>query len=192
MQKYSPSEFVKNIYALTITKLFYRPARFIRRPIYMRGKESICYRNGLTLGYSCRFDLPGKRKTLFIGENCEFGDNVHIVAHEKVKIGKDVLIASKVFISDTNHGNYKGEVQDSPYTHPNNRILVTKPVYIGDRVWIGENVVILPGVTIEDGCIIGANSVVNTDIKKNTMVAGSPARVIKIYDEKEKKWLPKS
>ena len=102
---YSISEFISTTFALISTKLVYKNARLIRRPIYMRGKSSISYGEGLTTGHACRFDLPGgNKKTLIIGKNCEMGDNVHIVAHEKVVIGDNCLMASKIFISDTNHG----------------------------------------------------------------------------------------
>ena len=50
---------------------------------------------------------------------------------------------------------------------------------IGNDVWIGQNAVILPGVQIGDGAIIGANSVVGTDVAPYTIAAGNPARVIK-------------
>lgn len=60
----------------------------------------------------------------------------HIVAHERVEFGDDVLVASKCFISDTNHGE-----NESPEIAPNKRKLVTHPVKIGKKVWIGENVV---------------------------------------------------
>ena len=136
---YSISEFISTTFALICTKLFYKNARLIRRPIYMRGKSSISYGEGLTTGHACRFDLPGEnKKTLIIGKNCEMGDNVHIVAHEKVVIGDNCLMASKIFISDTNHGNYAGENQSSPNTPPNDRNRITKPVSIGNNVWIGE------------------------------------------------------
>lgn len=113
----------------------------------------------------------------------------HIVAHEKVEIGNDVLIASKVFISDTNHGNYSGEIQDSPITKPSERHLFSSTVNIGDRVWIGENVVILAGSRIGDGCIIGANSVVKDEWPNNTILAGIPARALKKWDKEQGKWV---
>ncbi len=53
------------------------------------------------------------------------------------------------------------------------------PVIIGNDVWIGANVVIMNGVTIGHGAIIGATSVVTKDVPPYTIVAGSPARVIK-------------
>lgn len=55
---------------------------------------------------------------------------------------------------------------------------------IGNDVWIGQNAVILPGVNIGDGAIIGANSVVDSNIAPYTIVAGNPAKVIrKRFDE---------
>ena len=50
---------------------------------------------------------------------------------------------------------------------------------IENDVWIGQNAVILPGVQIGDGAIIGANSVVGSDVDPYTIVAGNPARVLR-------------
>ena len=184
---YSPTEYCKNVYYLIMTKLTLRKARFIRRPIYIRGRKSLFGGEGLTTGRHCRFDLDGTRPTLFIGNNVEMGDMTHIVAHEEVKIGNNVLIASKCFISDTSHGVYSGEKQDSPSTPPSLRQLKTKPVIIGDNVWIGENVVILAGAEIGNGCIIGANSIVKKKIEDNCIVVGN-SRIIKQYDTTEQCW----
>lgn len=186
--KYCFGELISTVFSLVLTKLFYRPARLIRRPLYMRGRRSFQIGKNLTTGHACRFDLDGKKKTLFIGENCEFGDYTHIVANKRVVIGDNVLIASKVFISDTSHGGYKGNSQDSPLTIPNKRDLLFHQVVIGNNVWIGENVVILPGAEIGDGCIVGANSVVVKKIESNSIVVGSPAHVIKKWDEENKVW----
>jgi acetyltransferase-like isoleucine patch superfamily enzyme len=156
----------------------------------MRGKTSIQYDSGFTTGHACRFDLPGgRKKTLFLGKNCILGDNVHIVAHERIVIGDNCLMASKIFLSDTSHGEYNGNEQCAPTIPPNDRKLKSKPVTIGNNVWIGENVCILPGVAIEDGCVIGSNSVVNKSIPKNCIVAGVPAKIIKIYDENKGEWI---
>lgn len=184
---YSPSEYIKNVYSLILTKLTIRQARFVRRPIYIRGRKSLFGCIGLTTGRFCRFDLEGSKQTLIIGDNCEMGDMTHIVAHEKVEIGNNVLIASKCFISDTSHGIYKGDDQDSPDTPPNQRKLVTKPVKIGSNVWIGENAVILAGAEIGDGCIIGANSVISKKIPGGCIVVESN-RIIKKYNDSEKTW----
>lgn len=184
---YSASEIVKTACSLLTTKLCFSQARLIRRPVYIRGKKSIIGGVNLTTGRFCRFDLQGESPSLFIGDDCEFGDMTHIVAHLKVEIGNNVLIASKCFISDTNHGKYKGKEQDSPHIAPNKRELQSSPVTIGNNVWIGENAVILAGAMIGNGCIIGANSVITRSIPDNCIVVGNN-RIIKKYNETTRNW----
>lgn len=191
--KYTISEIISIVYALVCTRLFYRGARLIRRPFYCRGKSRLQFGKGFTTGHHCRFDLLGESndnlKKLIIGKNCKIGDNVHIVANEKVIIGDNCLMASKIFISDTSHGEYNNSnINSSPNVAPDERPLHTKPVKIGNNVWIGENVCILLGAKIGDGCIIGANSVVNRDIPSNCIVAGVPAKVIKVWDAELSIW----
>ena len=55
-------------------------------------------------------------------------------------------------------------------------------VHIGDNVWLGFDVVILPGVTIGEGAVVGARSVVDSDIEPFTVVAGNPARAVRRLD----------
>lgn len=185
---YILSEFLANIYSWVFTKIYYPQARLIRCPVYIRGRKSLKIMSKLTTGHHCRFDLPGDKETLYFGNNCEIGDNVHIVAHEYVKIGNNVLVASKVFISDTSHGIYNGVHQSSPTSTPNERDLKTSQVIIGDNVWIGENVVILPGSRIGNGSIVGANAVVQGEVVENTIVVGIPAKAIKKFDFEKKSW----
>ncbi|WP_418793931.1 DapH/DapD/GlmU-related protein [Paenibacillus phytohabitans] len=146
---------------------------------------------GFTTGYSCRIEMYGEvvKDKLIIGENCIIGDYAHITANKKVTIGNNVLMASRVFITDTGHGNYSNFSEKSaPLIPPNERPLYCNEVLIGDNVWIGENVSILPGVTIGNGCVIGANSVVTKNIPLNSIAVGNPARVVKQYDIVTKKW----
>lgn len=190
--KYSFTELIKNVYSYGLTRLCYKRARLIRRPVYIRGKKSLAGARGLTTGRMCRLDLDGSRETLYIGDHCEFGDYMHIVAHSKVVIGDHVLAASKVFISDTDHGSYSRMEQDAPSVPPGDRKLYSRQVRIGDRVWLGENVVVLAGVEIGCGCIIGAGSVVSQSIPANCIAAGIPARVIKRWDEEQGLWIRES
>lgn len=171
------------------TKIFYRKARLIRFPIFIRGKKGFFYTKGFTTGRNCRIESSNKKTTLIIGENARIGDYVHICAEENVTIGKNVLIASKAFISDTSHGNYTGMNQTSPLTNPSERPLFSKKISIGDNVWIGENVVILAGVKVGNGCIIGANSFLsNKEYPDYSIIVGTPAKVIKTYNFKTNKW----
>jgi len=187
------SEIIKMCFSFVKTRIFYPGAVLIRQPFYLRGKPRFQYGRGLTTGYNCRIEIFGakndKVKKLVLGKNCNMGDNVHIVASESVTIGDNCLMASKIFISDTSHGNYSGfEEISTPYDPPVKRVLITRPVTIGNNVWIGENACILSGVSIGDGCIIGANSVVTKDIPNDCIAAGSPAKVIKQYNVQKVTW----
>lgn len=165
--------------------------RIIRRPAYIRGHRHIILGNNFTSGVGMRLDafsIHGK-VCLEIGDNVEVNDYVHIGAINAVKIGNNVLIASKVFISDHNHGFYglNGR-HDSPLSIPKDRELSFSSVTIEDNVWLGEFVVVLPGVTIGKGSIIGSMSVVSKSIPPFSIAVGSPAKVIKKYNFDSARW----
>ncbi|MEI2393118.1 DapH/DapD/GlmU-related protein [Priestia megaterium] len=193
--QYSTIELIKNTCSFIYTRIFFRKARLIRLPFYLRGRCYLSYGEGFTTGYNCRiemFDFNKKNdKKIIIGQNTKIGDYVHIAAGEKVIIGDNCLFASKIYISDISHGVYDGsQQQDSnPMLPPDKRELTTNPVIIGNNVWLGENVSVLPGVKIGNGCVIGANSVVTKSIKDNTIAVGVPAKAIKEYDIEKQKWI---
>jgi lipopolysaccharide O-acetyltransferase len=174
------------------TKIFCKDIKLIRFPIEVRGKRQIAWGNRLTTGIHCRIEAwpyQSGEKLIQFGSRVEIGDFVHIAALESVIIGNHVLIASKVFISDIQHGSYLGNEEDSdPAEIPRERKLSANPVEIQDNVWIGESVSILPGVRIGKGSIIGANSVVTKDIPSYVIAAGIPAKPIKKFNFLTGKW----
>ncbi|MGQ8870457.1 acetyltransferase [Myroides sp. TSA_177.3] len=174
------------------TLFLFRNARIIRFPFNIRGRRFVTVGKGFTTGYYCRIDaFPQNLENgilISIGDNVQINDSVHIGAIRKVSIGNNVLIASNVFITDHNHGSYKGDLADSPLSIPHERKLEASDVIISDNVWIGEYVCILPGVVIGEGCIIGAMSVVNKDIPAYSIAVGAPAKVIKKYNFDSKRW----
>lgn len=189
MNKYDFIGKIRLIYSLILTKLFYKKARLIRQPFDIRGKTYIEFGEGFTTGVGCRLEAyPEKnKKVLKIGKNVQINDYVHIAAKEEIIIEDNVLIASKVFITDLNHGSYN-ELGDSPNIVPIKRKLYSNPVIIKENTWIGENVSILPGTVIGRGCIIGANSVIKGEIAEFSIIVGNPAKVIKRYNTDENKW----
>jgi acetyltransferase-like isoleucine patch superfamily enzyme len=119
-------------------------------------------------------DRPGA--IIKIGSNSRInGACVH--ACGRVEIGRNCLIAANVQIIDSNGHN-------TSFDHVENRINTNGkiyPVIIGDNVWIGLNAIILPGVNIGDGSIIGANTVVTTDVPSMVIFSGNPGSVIKRF-----------
>lgn len=190
-QQYGFLGLIKMVFNIIRTKLLFKDARIIRFPIDVRGRKYIDVSEGFTTGPGCRLEAypVNNKKTLFIGRNVQINDYVHITAMENVQIGNNVLMASKIYISDCSHGSYSGDSYDSnPNSSPIDRPLFSKPVIIEDNVWLGEFVSVLPGVTIGKGSIIGANSVVSKSIPKNVIAVGSPARPIKKFNFETQKW----
>jgi acetyltransferase-like isoleucine patch superfamily enzyme len=192
MKQYSLSRILFLIYCKIRTVFVFKNARLIRFPFDIRGKRHMSVSKGLTTGVGCRietYSMSIDKKVLFIGDNFQMNDFVHITASMSVRIGNNVLLASKIYISDTSHGSYSGDDYDSdPRSAPNKRPLYSKPVIIEDNVWLGEFVSVLPGVTIGEGTIVGANSVVSKSLPANVIAVGSPAKPIKRFNFETKKW----
>jgi lipopolysaccharide O-acetyltransferase len=124
-----------------------------------------------------------------IGDHVDFSDSVHITSIASITIGSYSLFGSKIFVSDHNHGLYRGEFQSKPEEAPGHRLLGGGgPVLIGENVWIGDNSVIIGPAMIGRGAIIGANSLVRGVVPPNTMVAGAPAKPIKVFNATAGSW----
>ena len=118
---------------------------------------------------------PGQAECpkIVIGDRCTIMYRFQCNAAQSVRIGRNVLIASNVLITDSDH------VVEAGTPTARNPKLVTQPVCIEDNCWLGQNVVVVKGVTIGHDSIVGANSVVTRDIPPCSVAAGNPARVVK-------------
>jgi len=117
------------------------------------------------------------------GLKIEIGDGTaiqfyfHCGAAKSVRIGKKVLIAGRVYITDHDHVFDDPEVPAASCSNLN-----CEPVVIGDGVWLGEGCAILKGVTVGQRAVVGANAVVTKDVTPFTVVGGVPARVLRKMD----------
>ncbi|RQO31935.1 acyltransferase [Taibaiella sp. KBW10] len=159
----------------------------IEEPLRYLGLKNVTVGDNVSIGKDWRVEAFNKHNDQEFDGRIQIGNNVniescfHIGAIGKITIGDNVLMASKVFISDHSHGNVNNP--DEFKLAPAKRPLYSKgDIYIGNNVWIGEGVCILSGVTIGENAIIGANSVVTTSIPSNVIAAGVPAKVIKYID----------
>lgn len=161
--------------------VFHRLGRrtVIIKPLALLGTRGISIGESTTIGPLARLETvqrPGReRGELTIGDRVSIEQMAHIVSGCRVIIEDDVCLSLRVTIIDTEHPN--GEPGDG------NRVLKVsnedRPIHIGKRAFLGAGVVVLPGVTIGENAVIGANSVVTTDIPPDAVAAGSPARVLR-------------
>lgn len=119
---------------------------------------------------------------LSIGEGTYVGRFCHFYATSGITIGKKVLIADKVYLSDNLHG-YK----DSTVPVIDQPVEQLKEVIIHDGAWLGENVCVV-GASVGKNSVVGANSVVTRDIPDYCVAAGAPAMIIKRFDPAKNEW----
>lgn len=116
--------------------------------------------------------------TISVGDDVLIGQGAYFSAKKEIKIGDKVLFGPYVSIIGGDHniyriGCYMADVKDKS---PEDDM----PVIIEDDVWVGAHSIILKGVTIGRGAIVGAGSVVTKDVPPYAIIAGVPARVIKM------------
>jgi len=109
-----------------------------------------------------------------IGAKTVIGQECTISAFQHVSIGRECIIADRVMLIDFDHG--VTEV-DRPIRVQG---IYKRDVRVGHNVWIGYGACILRGVSVGDNSIIGTSSVVTKQVPDNAVIAGSPARVIRM------------
>ena len=149
---------------------------------FILGEQFISIGNEFHSGIHFRIEAIGKHHSQMFSPSIEIGDNVsiedfcHIGCVEKISIGSGTLIASRVYITDHNHGSITSK--DLKYA-PAKRPLFSRPVSIGKNVWLGEGCCILPGVSLGNNVIVGANAIVTHSFPDNSVIAGVPAKIIR-------------
>ncbi|TML79110.1 MAG: acyltransferase [Actinobacteria bacterium] len=111
-----------------------------------------------------------------IGTKTVLGQECTISAYQHVSIGRECVVADRVMLIDFDHGAVEVE---RPIRLQG---IYKRDVRVGNNVWIGYGACILRGVTIGDNAIIGTSAVVTRDVPENAVVAGVPARVIRMRE----------
>jgi len=114
-----------------------------------------------------------------IGDKTVMGQECTISAYQHVRIGQQCVIADRAMFIDFDHGVVEVE---RPIRQQG---IYKRDVIVGSNVWIGYGACVLRGVSVGDNSIVGTNSVVTKDIPANAVVAGIPARIIRMREAPE-------
>jgi acetyltransferase-like isoleucine patch superfamily enzyme len=104
---------------------------------------------------------------IIIHDNVFIGFYSVIVARKRIEIGEGCQVAEFVTIRDQNHSADLNGFSSAA-------------ISIGKQVWLGAKVTVTQGVSIADRCVVGANAVVNKSFAETCLIAGVPARQIKL------------
>lgn len=116
----------------------------------------------------------GQNCTMSIGKNSSSTNSVYITCAEgaSVLIGEDCMFATNNQIrTDDAHPIYD--------VNTGKRLNLSKDVVLGNHIWIGFGAMLMGGAKVGDGCVIGANSLVNKSHPNNSIIAGTPAKTVK-------------
>ncbi len=163
--------------------------------------DGFCIGRGTSIANGCEFVDGAKQQIVDLGERVDIRQNcvfyigeIHI--GDDTFIGRDCFFHSGIFHADADPGSVTigSRCDIAPKvtflcgTHKMGGAArragaaLSKDIVVGDGVWIGSNATILPGVHIGSGSVVGAGAVVAKDVPDNSVVVGSPARVIKNLD----------
>lgn len=158
---------------------------FVDRPFLVLGANQISLGEDVHIWPMARLEARGSGSgvVMSVGARSMIQPFVHLAAIQELSIGEECLFASHVYISDHDHYSESAHI---PVRRC--RTLVAAPVRIGNGVWLGERVCVLKGVTIGEGAIVGAASVVTKDIPPRSIAVGSPARVVKRWNDDTNAW----
>lgn len=126
-----------------------------------------------------------------IGSRTHIGGGTLLAAASSIEIGDDVLIAFEALIMDHNSHSVrfserKHDVRDWIKGTKDWSRVAMAPVRISNKAWIGVRAIVLKGVTIGEGAIVGAGSLVTTDVPAWTIAGGNPARIIRPLTDEER------
>ena len=154
------------------------------RPSEQDKRQAMLKEMFASFGENCYIEPP--LRTNWGGKHVHFGKGVYanfnltLVDDSYIYIGDHTMFGPNVTLATAGH----------PLEPELRKTLVqfNASIHIGKNVWLGAGVVVMPGITIGDNAVIGAGSVVTKDIPANVIAVGNPCKVLRLIDERDKKY----
>ena len=155
----------------------WHPFGYFGKPIRLKGAKNIILKKKSRIMPGARLETHGLSGSIVFEENVSVGQNLHCTAASKLVIGANTVVTANVCITDIVHSYKDSDLkQDS-------KPITTNPTYVGRNCFIGFGAVILPGTYLGDNSVVGANAVVKGVYPEGSILAGNPAKVVKMIDE---------
>lgn len=106
-----------------------------------------------------------------VGDEASIAHSVDCYNVGLIQIGSHATVSQYAFLCGASH-----DISDP------NMMLISAPIHIDDQAWVCAGAFISPGVHIHQGAVVGARSVVTRDVEPWTVVAGNPARHIRVRE----------
>lgn len=157
--------------------------------VTMQNPQCLFFGNDVGIGkYSyfmpcCNFLGTEYQPKIIIGDGTWIGIRNSFAAIHGITIGKNVLFAGYVHVTDHSHG-----YEDITKPISKQPLISKGPVVIEDNCWLGFNSEILSGVHIGRNSVVAAHAVVTKDVPPYSIVAGNPARIVKQYNFETHEW----
>jgi acetyltransferase-like isoleucine patch superfamily enzyme len=124
------------------------------------------------IGHRCKIRVHEGEFSL--GAKSVMGQECTISAYQHVSIGRECIIADRAMMIDFDHGMVEVE---RPIREQG---IYKRDVNVGHNVWLGYGVCVLRGVSVGDNVVVGTSAVVTRDVPANAVMAGVPARLIRM------------
>ena len=126
------------------------------------------------IGHGCK--IRAHEGEVRIGAKTVLGQECTISAFQHISIGRECIVADRVMLIDFDHGVVETEraIREQG--------IYKRDVRVGHNVWVGYGACFLRGVTVGDNVVVGTYAVVTRDVPSNAVVAGVPARVLRMRE----------
>ena len=152
------------------------------KPIFIYGSKKISIGNKVRIFPHYRFEVHSDG-AITIADDVSIGQGFHLISSDSnLLIESGTVISCNVLITNCDH------VYHNPNVSVNEQPLIANETRIGKNCFIGAGCVIQAGTILGDQCIVGAGAVVRGVFPANSVLVGTPAKIVKSYDFDKKSW----